>query len=170
MQNDTAAMAIDATERLALIVERLLWLSCSHGCSERLEQPTPTVQIEILSISSSSGAEKRSSVSRDKAKVVGRDKVCRLPSRLPSVIHLELDVRRWIVKSLMPRYPCVTEPFAIPQSRKQGGSLHFQGWIRADLGSLLQPEALDLKSCNFRGFTHGTLIQTRVQTVVHIIP
>jgi hypothetical protein len=45
MQNDIAAMAIDATEQLTLIVERLLCLSCSHGCSERLEQPAPTVQI-----------------------------------------------------------------------------------------------------------------------------
>lgn len=46
MQNDIAAMAIDATEQLTLVAERLLWLSCSHGCSERLEQPEPTVQIE----------------------------------------------------------------------------------------------------------------------------
>ena len=46
MQNDIAAMPIDATEQLAVIAERLLWLSCSHGCSERLEQPAPTVQIE----------------------------------------------------------------------------------------------------------------------------
>jgi hypothetical protein len=46
MQNDIAAMAIDATEQLTLIAERLLQLSCSHGSSERLEQPAPTVRIE----------------------------------------------------------------------------------------------------------------------------
>lgn len=46
MQNDIAAMAIDATEQPTLIVERLLRLSCSHGCSKRLEQPALTVQIE----------------------------------------------------------------------------------------------------------------------------
>jgi hypothetical protein len=46
MQNDIAAMAIDATKQLTLTAERMLWLSCSHGCSERLEQLAPTVQIE----------------------------------------------------------------------------------------------------------------------------
>jgi hypothetical protein len=45
MQNDIAAIAIDATEQLTLTAECLLWLSCSHGCGERLEQPVPTAQM-----------------------------------------------------------------------------------------------------------------------------
>jgi hypothetical protein len=46
MQNGITTMAVDATEQLTLIAERLLWLSCSHSYSERLEQPAPIVQIE----------------------------------------------------------------------------------------------------------------------------